>query len=207
MSMQPGGPDGMQGQVLGPPVPGGSPGPAAQPKQEWRYVPAPVRRNTRMALAVALVGLLAAAALVVGIVDLTRAPTSTTPAAASPTDTTAANRALCTAIAPLMSESDRVAKTWTSLGPPGSPQASAGVQAFIGGTKDWLARVQPVIDSHPDADPFFRRSLQDFVDSNKFVVLDLEAGPWQPYDQTVWNSALGSYNGPLSVCWGLGVRW
>jgi hypothetical protein len=161
--------------------------------------------------------LLATAALVVGIVDLVRpatpaapaASTSTTPAAPpGPTDFTAANRALCTAIAPLMTDSNRVAKAYSSLGPAGTPTWNAGVPKFISDTKDWVGHIQPVIDSHPDADPFFRRSLQRFVDDRRFLILDLEAaGPYPAYDDTIWNDSLAAGSGPLNICWDLGVKW
>ena len=160
--------------------------------------------------------MLAIAALVVGVVDLVRPSTPATPAASTPTspaptsspaDFTAADRALCTAIAPLMTDSNRVAKAFTSLGPGGSPESNAGVPKFISDTKDWVGRIQPVIDSHPDADPFFRRTLQRFVDDRRLLVADLEAGPWTPYDQTNWNDSLSAGTGPLSICWDLGVKW
>jgi hypothetical protein len=169
-----------------------------------------------MAIAVAMAILLATAALVVGIVDLTRsstpaAPATSTSASPAPTsapgDFTAANRTLCTAIAPLMSESNRVAKAFTSLGPWGSPESNAGLPKFITDTKDWAGRIQPVIDSHPDVDPYLHRSFQRFVDDRRYLIADLEAGPWQPYDQTNWNDSLSALSGPLSVCWDLGVKW
>ena len=170
-----------------------------------------------MAIAVAAAIVLAVAALVVSVVDLTRssstsAPVASTPAAPAPTtapaDTTAANRALCTAISPLMADSNRVAKAYSSLGPAGSPAWNAGVPTFVSDTKDWLGRIQPVIDGHPDADPFFRRSLQRFVDDRRFLILDLEApGPYQPYDDTIWYDSLAAGSGPLNICWDLGVKW
>ena len=169
-----------------------------------------------MAIAVAAAIVLATAALVLGIVDLARSSTSAAHSASTPTsgaptsaptDFIAANRALCTAIAPLMTESDRVAKAYTSLGPAGTPAWNAGAQKFISDTKDWVLRIQPVIDSHPDADPFFRRSLQRFVDDQRFLALDLEAGPYQPYDQTIWNDSLAADNGSLTTCWSLGIKW
>lgn len=170
-----------------------------------------------MAVAVAVAILLAASALVVGIVDLVRpAPLAaravSPPTAAAPTsvpagDTTAASRALCTAIAPLMTEDDRVSKTLSSLAPAGTPAWNAAVPKFISDTKDWVGRIQPVIDSHPNADPYFRRSLQRFVDDQRALAADLGEGSWQPYDQTIWNDGLGAYNGPLTTCWDLGVKW
>jgi hypothetical protein len=106
-----------------------------------------------------------------------------------------------------MTEDNRVAKAFSSLGPPGSPGWDAGKQKFLSETKDWVGRIQPMIDNHPDVDPYFRRSLQRFVDDQRFLIADLEAGPWQPYDQTIWNDSLAAGSGPLSICWDLGVEW
>ena len=206
-----------QGQPSGTQPPGGPIAPpAAPPGHDWRYAPPPPPRGKGMAIAVAAAIVLATAALVLGIVDLARSSTSAAHSASTPTsgaptsaptDFTAANRALCTAIAPLMTDSNRVAKTFSNLGPPGSPGWDAGKDKFISDTKDWVGRIQPVIDSHPNVDPYFRRSLQRFVDDQRYLVADLEAGPWQPYDQTIWNDSLGAGSGPLSICWDLGVKW
>jgi hypothetical protein len=177
--------------------------------------PAPTPRNKGTAIAVASI-VLAAAALIVAVIALTRSPTSTAPGASTaskpaqttaPADTTAANRSLCTAIAPLMADSDRTAQAYSNLGPANSPAFKDGVPKFISDTRTWVGQVQPVIDSHPDADPFLRRSFQRFVDDRRYLIADLEAGPWQPYDQTNWNDSLSALGGPLAICWDLGVKW
>lgn len=36
-----------------------------------------------------------------------------------------------------------------------------GVPRFVGDTKDWLERIQPIIDGHSDADPFFAGCCSD----------------------------------------------
>jgi hypothetical protein len=186
------------------------------PPGPWPYGPPPPRRSKGTAFALAVVALVAVAALVMSIVDLTRSPISTNSAASNPTtsagtsppaDTTAANRALCSAIAPLMTENNRVSKTLSDQVPSGSPGWNAAMPKFISDTKDWLTRIQPIIDSHRDVDPFLHRSLQRFVDDQRFLVADLQEGPWAPYDQTIWNDGLGADNGPLNVCWDLGIKW
>jgi hypothetical protein len=192
---------------------GGTP----HPPGPWPYAAPPPRRNRGMGTAVAGAIMLAVAALVIGIIDLTHSstPTATTgssaTASAAPhaaTDPTDANRALCTAIAPLMTESNRVAKAYSGLGPAGTPSWTSGVATFISDTKDWVGRIQPVVDSHPDADPFFRRSLQRFIDDRRFLILDLQApGPYPAYDDTIWNDSLAAGSGPLNTCWDLGVKW
>ena len=100
----------------GPPAssrpPGGPPG------YDWRYAAPAPRRSKLLAAGVVLAILLATAALVIGIVLLVRpapAPPAASPAPATSSatttgDTTDADRALCTAIAPLMAENDRTTK-------------------------------------------------------------------------------------------------
>ncbi|KPN49065.1 hypothetical protein AN933_22430 [Mycobacterium intracellulare subsp. chimaera] len=110
-----------------------------------------------------------------------------------------------------MTESNRSAKTYSNSGAgatgPKTPEQEAATAKFISDTKVWFTRIQPVIDSHPNADPYFRRSLQRFVDDLRYFVADLEAGPFRSYDQTIWDDSLAAGSGPLNVCWDLGVKW
>lgn len=174
-------------------------------------------RRARFSWTALIAAVLAMTALVVAIIALiqTRTTSNSTPSEPlspstqpSPSmDYKAANHALCTAIAPLMTENNQAAKAFSGLGPAGSPERDAGKDKFISVTRDWVGRIQPVIDSHLNVDPYFHRSLQRFVDDQRFLIADLEAGPWQPYDQTIWNDSLAADNGPLSICWDLGVKW
>jgi hypothetical protein len=164
-------------------------------------------------VAVAAAILLSVGALAVGITALTR-PIATTPseptnAAAGPAeDTTAADRALCTAIAPLMAESDRLERTYQATGAPDSPERKAATPQYIKDAQDWARQIQPIIDSNPDADPFFLRSLQRFVDDIKLLAYDLGAfGPYGATDETLLRTSVGAYVGPLNICWDLGVKW
>lgn len=180
--------------------------------------PASPRRNKAIAIAISaalLAIVIATAALVVGIIGLIRpttsavsvAGTSSPPARSAPVDITAANQVLCGAIAPLMAEGNRVSKALSSQAPAGSPGWNAAIPKFISDEKDLLGRLQPIIDSHPDVDRYFHRTLQRYVDDRRNLVADLEAGPWQPYDQNIWDDSLRAYNGPLVTCWDLGVKW
>jgi hypothetical protein len=212
------GPGTQYGPSPAPTVPGGPPAPPpGPPPSEWRYPPPPTRRGKGLPIAVAAAIVLATAALVIGIVDLTLpsqtaasvAP-SAAPAAATPTtgqDTTAADRGLCTAIAPLMSESDRIGKTYVGLGPAGTPQRDAALPKFISDTQDWITRIQPILDQHRDASPFFQRSLQRFIDDQNLIVSDIAPGPLTSYAEALWSDSLGAYSGPLHICDQLGIKW
>jgi hypothetical protein len=211
------GPGTPYGPAPGPSAPGGPPAPPGPPPADWRYPPPPTRRGRGLPIAVAAAIVLATAALVVGIVDLalpsqTAAPVapSTTPAAATPMpgqDTTAADRALCTAIAPLMGESDRTTNTYIGLGPAGSPERDGALPKFISDTQDWISRIQPIADGHRGVNPFLYRSLQRFIDDQKLLAVNIAPGPLKSYDEAIWADSLASYGGPLSVCDQLGVKW
>ena len=202
------------------PVPGplGAGGPPTPPQGfGWQPAPPPpVKRGKGLATAVGAAIVLAAAALVVGIIALVRpAPSAPPPAAAPasssahPAGTTEANRAFCTDIAPLMTESNKTAQAFSHVGKD-SPDWKAAAEKYIPATKEWVGRMQPVIDSHGDADPYLLRSMQRFVDDQRDLVADLEAGSgaaWLPYDQTNWNDGLSALSGPAGVCWDLGVKW
>ena len=204
----------------GGPIPGplGAGGPPGPPQNfGWQPPPPPLKRGRGLAAAVGAAIVLAAAALVVGIIALVRpAPSAPPPAAAPasssahPAGTTEANRAFCTDIAPLMTESNKTAQAYSHLGKVNTPEWKAGAETFVTETKAWVGRIQPVIDSHGDADSFLLRSMQRFVDDRRYLVADLEAGngsEWMPYDQTNWDDSLSAGSGPLSMCWDLGVKW
>jgi len=211
------GPGAQYGPSPAPKVPGGPPAPPlGPPPSEWRYPPPPTRRGKGLPIAVAVAIVLATAALVVGVIDLTRQSQTSAPAASSAapaaTHTTGqnadtANQALCTAIAPLMGENDRISTTYIGLGPVGSPARDAAKPKYVSDIKDWVGRIQPVVDSNGEAEPFLLRSLQRFVDDQRLLAADLAAGPYQPYDDTLWADSLAAYNGPLSICYKLGVKW
>lgn len=198
------------------PGPFGAGAPPAPPQPYgWKPAPARAPRGRILPIAVAAAILLSAAALVVGVIALTR-PTPAPPKAPAvatqvhPTASPEANRAFCTDIAPLMTESNKTAQAYSRLGPANTPTWKAGVPTFIRETKSWVTRIQPVVESHGDADPFLTRSMQRFIDDRRYLIADLEAGDgqeWLPYDQTNWNDSLSALSGPLSACFDLGVKW
>lgn len=174
------------------------------------------RRNHKMlAAGVALAILLAAAALAVGIALLvwpapTPAAAASTPVASNAMttgDTTDADRALCTAIASLMGESDRITNGYVDTGEPGTPARDAATPKFITDTQEWIRRVQPIVDQNPNVDRYFQRSLQRFIDDRHLLVVDLTPGPLTSYARTLYNDSVGAYSGPLHLCDALGVKW
>ena len=187
-------------------------GPAEPPGHDLGYAPPPQRRNRLATLGTILTALIAAAALAVGIVALLTRPGPGSDAAISPTstpsvDTSSADRALCTAIAPLMAESDRISNSYVDLGSPGTPARDAATPKFITDILDWVGRIQPVVDQHTAANPFFLRSLQRFIDDQHLIVVDLAPGPLTAYAKNLFSDGVGAYSGPLHICDGLGIKW
>lgn len=178
--------------------------------------PPPARhRSTLLAAGVVIAIVLAAASLIVSILILSKptpatssAPATNTPPSTPESGSTKdADLALCTAFAPLMAESDRITKSFVGAGPDGSPERSAATPQFITDTEDWIRRVQPIVDRHPEVDPYFRRGLQRFIDDRHLLVVDLTPGPLNSYAKTLYADSVGAYSGPLHLCYDLGVKW
>jgi hypothetical protein len=106
-----------------------------------------------------------------------------------------------------MAEINGISNTYLALGEAGTPARDSALPKFISDTQDWIGRVQPILDQHPDARPFFRRSLQRFIDDRNLLVLGLKPGPLSPEAYAMWSDSLGAYSGPLHVCDQLGVKW
>jgi hypothetical protein len=106
-----------------------------------------------------------------------------------------------------MTESDSVTNAYIDSGGATSPERNAARPKFVSDTRDWTSRIQPIIDAHPDVDPYFARTLQRFVDDRRLLITDLDAGPSLPYDETVYSDSMAAYNGPLRTCYDLGVKW
>lgn len=191
-----------------PPAP--PPGP---PGSYWGYPPPAHRDKKWTAVGVVVAILIGLAALTVGIVALvTRpAPNVASPLpnepAAAPSDTTEADRALCSAIAPLMAENDQVSNAYIRLGEAGSPARDQALPQFVSDSEDWVTRMQGILDSHPKVDPYFGRTLQRFLDDRSLLVAGIEAGPLTSYARALWADSLGAYSGPLKVCHDLGITW
>lgn len=190
------------------PIPTG--GALPQPPPGWQPAPLSWRPRRRVSWLALLATVLAAAALVLSLIAVLRpAPAGDASAAAPAADTTAADKALCEAIAPLMGESRQIMGRLDKSGPPDSQERVAALPVYTAATKEWVAKMQPLIDAHPNADPFFRRSLQRVVDDSKLLALDLAGSTGRYYnsDDVLLQDAIGSLGGPMNACAVLGVKW
>ncbi|MBV8861096.1 MAG: hypothetical protein JO082_04355 [Mycobacterium sp.] len=106
-----------------------------------------------------------------------------------------------------MAESDREAREDVDLGPAGSPQRDAAIPKYRAETEDWARRAQAALDAHPNAEPFFKRTLQRFIDDLKLLVANVRPGPATKYDDAAYNDSMVAYGGPLAICQRLGVQW
>jgi hypothetical protein len=165
-----------------------------------------------------VIAVVAVAALVIGATALNRAGTdirsAAMPVTASPSavptpsaDTLAADRALCTATAPLMADYDRTSNEWTGSGPTGTPARDAALPKYRSDTEDWARSSQEALDRHRDASQFFRRTLQRFIDDRILLVHNMEPGPSKPPDDEARGDSMTAYGGPLFVCGKLGIEW
>jgi hypothetical protein len=203
-------PHGVPTPPSGPHIPPGSyaqpPQPSPQPRERGRLITAgPV-----------LAIVLATAALVLGIIAISRPTSSTTanqmPLAASSTTSTATNasaadRDLCEAVAPLIRESADVGRNFVDLGVSGTPARDAGIAQYQAAVSNWVGRVQPILDQHSDADPFFKRTLQRLIDDTRIYAASIRPGPETDADAAAWNDKLVAIGGPFEICHRLGVRW
>jgi hypothetical protein len=127
------------------------------------------------------------------------------PSTAPAGSTTADDKALCEAIAPLIKESTASGKTFTSLGDPGSPDRDAATPAFVTNTTGWINRAQPVLDAHAVPPRYLTRSLQRYIDDMHMFVGSVRPGQGTAADKAAWEDSLVALSGPYEVCDGVGV--
>ncbi len=133
--------------------------------------------------------------------------TTTQPATRTIDSTATEDLAVCTAIAPLMSELDKFSNAYVDLGDAGTPGRDAALPRFISDTQNWVAKIQPIVDQHPTMDPRLRRTLQRLIDDRALMTSDMVPGRMHDYQEDMWADSLGAYSGPLHRCDEVGVRW
>jgi hypothetical protein len=190
-----------------------SPGPPSPPQPGFTSAGAR-SRSAGIAIALATVAVvLAAAALIVSVV---RGGDSSAPASPpaqpskSPTaasDTTAADKALCEAIAPLMAESTDIGKKFVSLGYSGTPERDNGIPQFRAAIEDWAKRVEPIVDADPGPPRFLTRTLQRYIDDTRLYAASIRPGPETDYDRAAWADRVVAYGGAFAECPKVGVHW
>ncbi|HEY9264206.1 hypothetical protein QQA43_31475 (plasmid) [Mycolicibacterium vanbaalenii] len=158
---------------------------------------------------------LAASALVVALttransggLNSAAAPAGDPAASSSAASTEHADRALCTAIAPLMTEYDKTSSAWIGLGDPGTPARDAALPKFKADTEEWVGRVEAVMQEHPGVQPRLTRTLERHIDDLWLLVNNIEPGPERTYDKAAWTDSMIAYGGPLAICYDVGIRW
>ncbi|HME47485.1 hypothetical protein [Mycobacterium sp.] len=165
------------------------------------------RRGILLGVGTVLAILLATAALVVAVVSLVRQPAPTSTAPADPQASTAADRALCQAIAPLMKENDDRSNAFLATGQPGSPERDAALPKFVTDTQDWARRTQQALDAHATPPRLLTRSLQRYIDDMQLFVASVRPGPGTQYDEAAWTDSIVAYGGPVATCQALGIGW
>lgn len=171
-------------------------------------LPPGARRPSLLNVGVVLAILLAVAALVISVVSLLTQPTPA-PAAGPPTAqaVTAADKALCQAIGPLMKENDDRSNAFLATGEPGTPERDAALPKFVSDTQDWARRTQQALDAHANPPRFITRALQRYIDDMQLFVASVRPGPGTQYDEAAWTDSIVAYGGPLALCQQLGAAW
>jgi hypothetical protein len=167
------------------------------------------RRVSAAAIGVGLTFVVAVAALVIALVALTSQPAPAPPSSApsKPQVSSADDKALCQAIAPLMKENDDRANAFLGTGAPGSPERDAALPKFVSDTEDWARRTQAVLDAHANPPRFVTRALQRYIDDMQLFVASVRPGPGTQYDEAAWTDSIEAYGGPLATCQALGIGW
>ena len=76
-----------------------------------------------------------------------------------------------------------------------------GTPKFVSDTQNWTGRAQPILDQHPDVDPYLPPQLFNVSRrSEPDLWSDLTPGPLTSDAKTLWADSLGAYSGPLHVC-------
>ena len=179
------------------------------------YGPPPPRRPAKLiGLGVALAVVLSAAALIVGVIALVRQPDtavtatpSSSPIATPGENTSAADKALCERVGPLLREIVDTGREFVALGQSGTQARDDGITSFRRHVAEWATRIEPIIDENSNASRYLSRTLHGFVDLNRLYSANLRPGPATTLDTQTWDLGTIAYGGPWEVCHALGVTW
>jgi len=163
-----------------------------------------------MGIGVAVAIVLAAAALIVALVRQPDDPVAVKQSSAPATpagDTSAADKALCEEVGPLLREVVDIGKRFVALGVSGTSPRDDAIPNFRNEMEDWVKRIQPIIDKNSYPPRFLTRTLQMEVDFKHLYAANIRPGPELEADSQAWNIAAISYGGPWEVCHSLGVSW
>lgn len=197
---------------------GGSPPPLGWSQPAYGVPPPPKQRRTLVTVGLTAALGIAIAALVVALVALTHStslpsgqttaaqPEKTTPLP-SAGNTTDADKALCNAIAPLLKRSEDQRNSFVDAGPANSPAADAALPKFVDDTKQWAEEAQRALDNDSGPPRHITRTLQRYIDDMLLYVEGIRPGRSTKYDEAAWVDASESENGPIMVCYGVGVKW
>ena len=190
---------------------GGAPAPRPPPAPMMSAPPPPRRGGLGTALGAAALAVATIAMALAAMGFLRRPATDSavtqSPTSASATTTTAADKALCEAVAPILADGDKVNNVYLAAGPAGSAGRDAALPKYVADIRDWVDRAQSILHENPDAQEFLRRSLQRFLDDNKLLALGLRPGRMQPYNEALYSDSMAAYNGPIALCEEVGVKW
>jgi hypothetical protein len=159
---------------------------------------------------------LAAAALVVGVIGLVTVQRNaapiprpvTTHAVADELLVPDADKALCRDVGPLIREqSDRVS-TFINTGIPESAERRAAIPKFRADTLEWYGRIQSKVNGYLSPQRYLTRTVQSYLDGMLLYSENLhdDRGP-DAFDNEAYNSAVVYMGGPLAACYKLGVGW
>lgn len=184
-------------------------GPIALPAPRWR-VAAP-RRWGRVLAAAAI-----AASVGMSIAAITVTLTRTPPPApeAAPMTTTVvsgpvggpADKALCEAITSVVTDEAQLGINLTQAAAAGRAEFDAAIPGYKSAIRDWAARINPVLDAHPNASGYLTRGLHRFVDSDLAYAVGLTPGlEVSSVDRAAWTNSLVGLGAAQDVCSGVGV--
>jgi hypothetical protein len=200
-----------------PPGPAATPGASGVPPPSWvggQWSPAagPSRgRGVLVGAGILIAILLAAAALVVAIVrqpeTTSKSPATASAGVPSVGDTSAADKAFCEKVGPLLREGIDIGKGFVALGQTGTPERDAGIADYRKAVDDWANRIQPILDKNGSPSNYLARTTQNFVDLRRLYATNIRPGPALPTDTEAWDESLIAYGGPWETCRALGVTW